>query len=71
MTSISPETQSVSTNDLGSLVVQSWQGTTPEGNDVPYLPACSLGDGAKRSGGHCEGHRAVRHACVAGGRRAR
>lgn len=46
MTSISPETQSVSTDDLGSLVVQSWRGTTPEGNDVPYLPACSLGDGA-------------------------
>ncbi|MGW6646882.1 DUF5949 family protein [Streptomyces iakyrus] len=45
MTSISPETQSVPTNDLGSLVVQSWRGTTPEG-DVPYLLACSLGDGA-------------------------
>ncbi|MFF7723558.1 DUF5949 family protein [Streptomyces luteogriseus] len=46
MTSISPETQSVPTDDLGSLVVQSWRGTTPNGNDVPYLLACSLGDGA-------------------------
>ncbi|WP_097214640.1 MULTISPECIES: DUF5949 family protein [unclassified Streptomyces] len=46
MTSISPETQSVSPDDLGSLVVQSWRGTTPDGNDVPYLLACSLGDGA-------------------------
>ncbi|MGW7499446.1 DUF5949 family protein [Streptomyces luteogriseus] len=46
MTSISPETQSVPTDDLGSLVVQSWRGTTPDGNDVPYLLACSLGDGA-------------------------
>ncbi|AMW08340.1 hypothetical protein A4E84_01595 [Streptomyces qaidamensis] len=45
MTSISPETQSVPTDDLGSLVVQSWRGTTPDG-DVPYLLACSLGDGA-------------------------
>ncbi|MEU4467627.1 DUF5949 family protein [Streptomyces sp. NPDC024017] len=46
MTSISPETQSVPTDDLGSLVVQSWRGTTPDGNDIPYLLACSLGDGA-------------------------
>ncbi|MEU6914247.1 DUF5949 family protein [Streptomyces olindensis] len=45
MTSISPETQSVHTDDLGSLVVLSWRGTTPDG-DVPYLLACSLGDGA-------------------------
>ncbi|MFE1251533.1 DUF5949 family protein [Streptomyces sp. NPDC058735] len=45
MTSISPETQSVQTDDLGSLVVLSWRGTAPEG-DVPYLLACSLGDGA-------------------------
>ncbi|WP_369194285.1 DUF5949 family protein [Streptomyces djakartensis] len=44
MTSISPETQSVPTDDLGSLVVQSWRGTTPDG-DVPYLLVCSLGDG--------------------------
>ncbi|MEG8275204.1 DUF5949 family protein [Streptomyces sp. AHA2] len=44
MTSISPETQSVSTDDLGSLVLQSWPGPTPGGN-VPYLLACSLGDG--------------------------
>ncbi|MFD8237236.1 DUF5949 family protein [Streptomyces sp. NPDC059696] len=46
MTTISPETQSVPADDLGSLVVQSWRGTTPDGNDVPYLLACSLGDGA-------------------------
>ncbi|MER7406129.1 DUF5949 family protein [Streptomyces sp. NPDC000070] len=45
MTSISPETQSVHVDDLGSLVVLSWRGTTPAG-DVPYLLACSLGDGA-------------------------
>ncbi|MET9684911.1 DUF5949 family protein [Streptomyces coeruleorubidus] len=42
---MSPETQSVHTDDLGSLVVQSWRDTTPDG-DVPYLLACSLGDGA-------------------------
>ncbi|MBB5816629.1 hypothetical protein HNR72_007751 [Streptomyces collinus] len=29
MTSIAPETRSVPTDDLGSLVVQSWRGTTP------------------------------------------
>ncbi|MFJ4980181.1 DUF5949 family protein [Streptomyces coeruleorubidus] len=46
MTSISPETRSVHTDDLGSLVVLPWRGTTP-GGDVPYLLACSLGDGAK------------------------
>ncbi|GGX29016.1 DUF5949 family protein [Streptomyces lomondensis] len=45
MTSISPETQSVHTDDLVSLVLLSWRGTTPDG-DVPYLLACSLGDGA-------------------------
>ncbi|OUD01703.1 DUF5949 family protein [Streptomyces swartbergensis] len=45
MTSVSPETQSVHTDDLGSLVVLSWRGTTPDG-DVPYLLACSPGDGA-------------------------
>ncbi|MFF8232152.1 DUF5949 family protein [Streptomyces caelestis] len=45
MTSISPGTRSVRTDDLGSLVVLSWRGTTPAG-DVPYLLACSLGDGA-------------------------
>ncbi|MFD5482520.1 DUF5949 family protein [Streptomyces hawaiiensis] len=45
MTTISPETQSVPADDLGSLVVQSWRGTTPDGN-VPYLLVCSLGDGA-------------------------
>ncbi|MET9394530.1 DUF5949 family protein [Streptomyces sp. NPDC006624] len=45
MTSISPETQSVHTGDLGSLVVLSWRGSAP-GGDVPYLLVCSLGDGA-------------------------
>lgn len=34
------------TDDLGSLVVLSWRGTTPEGVDVPYLLARPLGDGA-------------------------
>jgi hypothetical protein len=46
VTSISAETQPVHTDDLGSLVVLSWRGTTPEGVDVPYLLACPLGDGA-------------------------
>ncbi|MFE6527255.1 DUF5949 family protein, partial [Streptomyces sp. NPDC057794] len=46
MTSISAETQPTHTDDLGSLVVLSWRGTTPEGVDVPYLLACPLGPGA-------------------------
>lgn len=45
VTSISPETQPVHTGDLGSLVVMSWRSTSPTG-DVPYVLACSLGDGA-------------------------
>ncbi|WP_311774718.1 DUF5949 family protein [Streptomyces sp. AK010] len=45
VTSISPETQTVSTEDLGSLVVQAGRGTYPRRERRPHLLACSLGDG--------------------------
>jgi hypothetical protein len=35
----------VHTDGLGSLVVLSWRGTPSPAGDVPYLLACSLGDG--------------------------
>lgn len=44
MTSISPDTRPLRTADLGTLVIMSWSRETPDG-DVPFLLACSLGDG--------------------------
>ncbi|MFI6858093.1 DUF5949 family protein [Streptomyces sp. NPDC050416] len=57
MTSISPETQSVHTDDLGSLVVLSWRGTTPAGTFRTSWRAPSAT--VRRPGGHVEGHRAA------------
>ncbi|GAA4790089.1 DUF5949 family protein [Streptomyces ziwulingensis] len=45
MTSLPSETLPLRTADLGTLVVMSWSREAPEG-DIPYLLACSLGDGA-------------------------
>ncbi|MDI6518557.1 DUF5949 family protein [Streptomyces coelicoflavus] len=44
MTSISTDPRPLRTADLGTLVIMSWHRETPEG-DVPFLLACSLGDG--------------------------
>ncbi|WP_399881173.1 DUF5949 family protein [Streptomyces sp. BBFR51] len=44
MTSISTDPRPLRTADLGTLVIMSWSRETPDG-DVPFLLACSLGDG--------------------------
>ncbi|MFJ6071192.1 DUF5949 family protein [Streptomyces sp. NPDC093065] len=44
MTSISADPRPLRTADLGTLVIMSWSRETPDG-DVPFLLACSLGDG--------------------------
>ncbi|MFG3251252.1 DUF5949 family protein [Streptomyces sp. NPDC048187] len=44
MTSISTAPRPLRTADLGTLVIMSWSRETPDG-DVPFLLACSLGDG--------------------------
>jgi hypothetical protein len=44
VTSISTDTRPLRTADLGTLVIMSWSRETPDG-DVPFLLACSLGDG--------------------------
>ncbi|MFD7957074.1 DUF5949 family protein [Streptomyces ardesiacus] len=45
MTSISTAPRPLRTADLGTLVIMSWSRDTPDGA-VPFLLACSLGDGA-------------------------
>ncbi|MEG3627687.1 DUF5949 family protein [Streptomyces poriticola] len=45
MTSTSSEMTAVRTGDPGTLVIMSWSREAPDG-DIPYLLACSLGDGA-------------------------
>ncbi|MFF3485639.1 DUF5949 family protein [Streptomyces sp. NPDC002701] len=44
MTSNSTEARPVRSAELGTLVAMSWSRETPQGN-VPYILACSLGDG--------------------------
>ncbi len=44
VTSISTDPRPLRTADLGTLVIMSWSRETPDG-DVPFLLACSLGDG--------------------------
>ncbi|MBQ0827061.1 DUF5949 family protein [Streptomyces tagetis] len=44
MTSISTDSRPLRTADLGTVVLMSWSRETPAG-DVPFLLACSLGDG--------------------------
>jgi hypothetical protein len=44
VTSIPTEPRPLRTADLGTLVIMSWSRETPDG-DVPFLLACSLGDG--------------------------
>ncbi|MCW5252602.1 MULTISPECIES: DUF5949 family protein [unclassified Streptomyces] len=44
MTSISADTPPLRTADLGTLVIMSWSRDTPDGA-VPFLLACSLGNG--------------------------
>ncbi|WP_432133089.1 DUF5949 family protein [Streptomyces sp. bgisy154] len=45
MTSTSSETRPFRPADLGTLVVMPWNGEAPDGTDMPYLLAYSLGDG--------------------------
>ncbi|MEN3585176.1 DUF5949 family protein [Streptomyces sp. ZYX-F-203] len=45
MTSTTSDTPAVRAGDPGTLVIMSWSRETPDG-DIPYLLACSLGDGA-------------------------
>ncbi|MEU6067079.1 MULTISPECIES: DUF5949 family protein [Streptomyces] len=44
MTSTSSETRPFRVADLGTLVVLPWSGPAPDGSDMPYLLAYSLGD---------------------------
>ncbi|MCH0564926.1 MULTISPECIES: DUF5949 family protein [unclassified Streptomyces] len=44
MTSTSSETRPFNVADLGTLVVMPWSGEAPDGADMPYLLAYSLGD---------------------------
>ncbi|MFI6035332.1 DUF5949 family protein [Streptomyces sp. NPDC051315] len=46
MTSTSSATRPFSMADLGTLVVMPWSGEAPDGSDMPYLLAYSLGDAA-------------------------
>ncbi|MFE1163781.1 DUF5949 family protein, partial [Streptomyces sp. NPDC058829] len=53
MTSISTDTRPLRTADLGTLVIMSWSRETPDG-DVPFLLACSLGDGEAGAAFACD-----------------
>ena len=44
MTSTPSATRPFRVTDLGTLVVMPWSGEAPDGHDMPYLLACSLGD---------------------------
>ncbi|MFD8819170.1 DUF5949 family protein [Streptomyces sp. NPDC059627] len=44
MTSTPSETRPFRLADLGTLVVLAWSGEAPDGSDMPYLLAYSLGD---------------------------
>lgn len=44
MTSTSSETRPFHPADLGTLVMMAWSGEAPDGADMPYLLAYSLGD---------------------------
>ncbi|GAA3233774.1 DUF5949 family protein [Streptomyces sp. NPDC057386] len=44
MTSTSSATRPFNVADLGTLVVMPWSGEAPDGSDMPYLLAYSLGD---------------------------
>ncbi|GGM92374.1 DUF5949 family protein [Streptomyces fuscichromogenes] len=44
MTSTPSETRPFRIADLGTLVVLAWSGEAPDGSDMPYLLAYSLGD---------------------------
>ncbi|MER7186572.1 DUF5949 family protein [Streptomyces hyaluromycini] len=44
MTSTPSETRPFRVADLGTLVVLAWSGEAPDGSDMPYLLAYSLGD---------------------------
>ncbi|MER5430603.1 DUF5949 family protein [Streptomyces sp. NPDC002588] len=46
MTSTPSATRPFRAADLGTLVVVPWSGEAPDGRDMPYLLACSLGDAA-------------------------
>ncbi|MCX4739085.1 DUF5949 family protein [Streptomyces antibioticus] len=46
MTSTPSATRPFRVTDLGTLVVMPWSGETPDGADMPYLLAYSLGDAA-------------------------
>lgn len=46
MTSTSSATRPFRVADLGTLVVMPWSGEAPDGGDMPYLLAYSLGDAA-------------------------
>ncbi|KUN72772.1 hypothetical protein AQJ46_10195 [Streptomyces canus] len=44
MTTTSSETHPLRSADPGTLVIMAWSGEAPDGHDMPYLLACSLGD---------------------------
>jgi hypothetical protein len=46
VTSTSSETRPYHPADLGTLVMMAWSGEAPDGKDMPYLLAYSLGDAA-------------------------
>ena len=46
MTTTSSETRPPRTADPGTLVIMAWSGEAPDGQDMPYLLACSLGNAA-------------------------
>ncbi|MER7100233.1 DUF5949 family protein [Streptomyces humidus] len=51
MTSTPSATRPFRMADLGTLVVVPWSGEAPDGRDMPYLLAYSLGDTAEGPGG--------------------
>ncbi|WP_328976531.1 DUF5949 family protein [Streptomyces canus] len=44
MTTTSGEARPLRTADPGTLVIMAWSSEAPDGHDMPYLLACSLGD---------------------------
>ncbi|MGW0336812.1 DUF5949 family protein [Streptomyces sp. NPDC003011] len=44
MTTTPSEARPFRSADLGTLVIMAWSGEAPDGHDMPYLLACSLGD---------------------------
>ncbi|MGW0764158.1 DUF5949 family protein [Streptomyces sp. NPDC002676] len=64
MTSTSSESRAFRAAELGTLVVLAWSGEAPDGTDMPYLLAYSLGDA---EGGPEATAAAVEHLLVSNG----